>query len=437
MMKLRIALLAALAGAGCSEEDPRPSIILVSWDAVRADHTSLHGYERATTPNLDQLATEALVFERAHTTQPYTMSHMGLLTGLYPSAHGVDENHGLSPRLPTLAERLQAEGYDTVALYHPGWIDERYGFARGFDTFRHHWTAEQARVNLEEELGRLDGGPFFLFLHLFDAHNAGLDDPARTIYDPPAPFRRMWLDDAPERVAAHTSREFYEDLVEPTDAELEGIVALYDGGISYLDSVLGTWVDGWRASGILDDAILVVTTDHGESVGTRGRLYGHGDMYQEGLHVPLVIRWPDGFREGERELGPVSQVDVLPTLLQAAGLEPESWRSGYSLRDGRPVGRPVIAQVGAVRAVIDWPWKLIQNGAGWSAEVYSLDRDPDELKPHATGQQFRLKVAELGRLADAELASRPLPAGADPVELSALVDDDVERLRALGYLGDE
>lgn len=433
MRRRALTLLLSLACA-CAPPDDRPSIVLVSWDAVRADHLSLYGYERETTPTLDALASESVVYEQAHTTQPYTLSHMSLLTGLYPSVHGVVEGKALSPELPTLAERLADAGYDTLALYHEGWIHERHGFARGFRVFRKHSSAQEAAWHLSEELEDVRR-PFFLFLHLFDAHCADLDAPGGLLYAPPEPFDRMWVEDAPDRLGAHTPREFYEDVEPPTPAESEALVALYDGGIRYLDQRLGAWIDDWKARGFFDDTILVVTADHGESLGTRDRWYGHGQMYEEGLRVPLLVRWPDGHRAGERHALPVSQVDVVPTLLDAVGLDVDPWLSGYSLLSGRPPTAPVIAQRGAVTAVVQWPWKVIQGEQPWAVQVFDLERDPAEEAPLERGPELRRKVIELIRAKDEELGGRPT-LDAPPLELGAMSPEEVEALRAMGYLGD-
>ncbi|HEX6882523.1 MAG TPA: sulfatase-like hydrolase/transferase [Planctomycetota bacterium] len=185
MSPARAALLALVAGACGQAEPPRPSVLLVSIDTLRADHVGLYGYERDTTPFLDSLGAEGLVFENAFTPAAWTLvAHMTMLTGLNPKQHGVDRaERALSPDAPLLAERLRAAGYQTLGFYRPGWIHPRHGFERGFDVFQAHQTVEEAEAHLFEELARRSPErPTFTFLHLFDVHN----DPSSQ--EPPAPF---------------------------------------------------------------------------------------------------------------------------------------------------------------------------------------------------------------------------------------------------------
>src|SRR5688572_15730124 len=221
------ALVALLAA--CERPGPTtpPSILLVSIDTLRADHLGLYGYERDTSPFLDRWSREAIVFERAFTPLAWTLiAHMTLLTGLHSAQHGVVEGHlGLSPELPTLAERLGAAGYQTVGLYHPGWIDERHGFARGFDVFRAHEEAAEAGAHLFEELDRLESRrPWFVFLHLFDVHAGALRGEEPTIYSAPLPYRDWFLADAAARVAGMNYLDLVRGNVVPTPEQHEALV---------------------------------------------------------------------------------------------------------------------------------------------------------------------------------------------------------------------
>src|SRR5262245_1715171 len=176
-----LALLTGLASAcGAAAPSPdvlAPNVLLVSIDTLRADHVGLYGYERDTTPFLDRFAAGAKVFERAFSTCPWTLvAHMPMLTGLFPAQHGVVADElALANDIPLLAERLKGAGYQTLGLYYTSWIHERFGFARGFDVFRAHGSAEEAGEHAREELARLDRErPWFLFYHLFDVHNGAM-----------------------------------------------------------------------------------------------------------------------------------------------------------------------------------------------------------------------------------------------------------------------
>jgi arylsulfatase A-like enzyme len=312
---------------------------------------------------------------------------MGILTGLYPEQHGVvARERALNPEIPLLAERLRRQGYVTIALYEPGWIDSSYGFARGFDVFRPHADAEKAGEHLAEELDKLAGDrPVFLFLHLFDIHCDPVLAHVGTFYDPPPPFARAFRADAPDVLA---DVDFRRALAEPgtLDADqLDALEAIYDGGIRYVDDRLGRWIADWRARGLLDRAALFVTADHGEALGRRdGELDEHGGMYQDALHVPLLVRYPTAAlhgapRAGERRDDAVNQVDLLPTILALAGLPPDPHLPGYSLLEARPKASVMPAMLADDYALVAWPWKVVGHGA--EIELYQLEEDPDERRP--------------------------------------------------------
>ncbi|MEM7311158.1 MAG: sulfatase [Planctomycetota bacterium] len=432
-----LGLALALGACGGDGPAPPPSIVLISLDTLRADHTGFLGYGRDTTPNLDRLAQEGVVFERAFATSCWTLtSHMGMLTGLYPEQHGVvSANAALNPKVPLLAERLRQRGYTTMALFEFGWIHERHGFDRGFDVFRPHRDAEQAEQHLAEELGRLEGDrPFFLFLHLFDIHCDPLLAEDGVFYDPPEPFDRRYREDAPE---ALRGIDFKQALAEPgvLDADqLDALVAMYDGGIRYADGKVGAWLADWRERGLLDRAVLFVTADHGEALGQRaGELDEHGGMYQEGLRVPLLVRFPDGRHAGERRTHAVNSVDLVPTVLELAGAEPDPRLPGYPLFGSRPADSVMAAMLGDDFALMQWPWKV--RGSGQDVVLYELERDPGETRPIpvASPEGSRAYGAmhnDFRRERDG-LAPLEAPAGT----ATQMTQEALEMLRAIGYAG--
>ena len=223
---------AALLLAACSKdlppyEGPAESVILISLDTLRRDHVGFHGYERETTPHLDALAEEGIVFDRCYTTMSWTLiAHMSLLTGMYPSQHKVWAREAALPlTIPTLAERFADLGYHTMGFHYPGWLDPRYGYERGFDVYRPHQTAEEAEKHMLAAMkSRPKDRPFFLFVHLFDAHNAPLRQ-SRSLYTPPAPFDETFLPGAFERLEG---LDFYQlwsaNKVEVTPEQHEAII---------------------------------------------------------------------------------------------------------------------------------------------------------------------------------------------------------------------
>ncbi|MFT7679741.1 MAG: arylsulfatase A-like enzyme, partial [Planctomycetota bacterium] len=220
-----------------------------------------------------------------------------------------------------------------------------------------------------------------------------------------------------------------------SEEQVEGLVATYDGGVRHVDAVLEELIEGWRADGLLDNAILIITSDHGESLGQRyGRIKGHGKMFEDGLHVPLIVRFPDGFRAGEREAGRVSLVDIVPTVLEAAGLELDARLPGVSLRQTPSPERLIMASRPPSRAYYSGPWKVVTFDKDPSM-LFNLDEDPLELDaPKHAGRAEGMGL-ELEAAIQARWASRPafdapaIPAGAYEKQMRAQLD-------ALGYAGD-
>ena len=426
--------LAIVAGCGGGEER-RPSAILISLDTLRADHMSLYGYTRDTTPYLDRLAEESVVFERAFAPAAWTLvSHMTMLTGLYPNQHGVvDWKWALADETPLLAERLRRLGYQTVGLYYQGWIHRRHGFDRGFDVFRAHESAEEAGEHLTEALSGLDPErPFFLFLHLFDIHCGPLGKEPGPIYDCPPPYDELFLPGAAERLPKLSEHRLWNEpgLLGP-DA-LEGLAALYDGGIRHVDDKLALWIEDWKRAGWLDDTLLVVTADHGESLGQRGLgIKDHGGPYQEGLRVPLIVRRPDGVGAGERVYSTVHLADVVPTILAWVGVGADAALPGRSLFDPIPADRVVYAlSPPSFEIVIQWPEKLVRAPKRNLLIRVDLQADPAELtaEPLDPAEFERRRRAFLDETGDGELFPAPTR-----VEWESM--EEVERLQQLGYGG--
>lgn len=421
-------------------QGPRDSVIVISLDTLRRDHLGLHGYERDTTPRLEALAEEGLVFERCYTTMSWTLiAHMSLLTGMYPSQHKVwTEDAALPYSIPTLAQRLKDLDYHTMGFHFPGWLDPRYGYDRGFDVYLPHRDAEEAEGHMLAAMEeRPKDQPFFLFIHLFDAHNAPLRK-SRTLYEPPPPFDEAFLPGASERLEG---LDFYRlwnaNKVEVTPEQHEAIVALYDGGIRYVDHKVGAWVDRWREEGVLDSSILVVTSDHGEGLRGRTQNYGgHGGTQEEGLLVPLVLRLPEGRSGGQRIEAPVSHVDLTPTLLDLLGLPEDPMLPGTSLLGELPLDRMLFAERTDRRVTIRWPHKVVDAGRG-RGRLYDLEQDPEELEPVFVGkkspQELQVLVEELNEQGEALRGGWFDPGEAE--SSGALSEQERAALDALGYGG--
>lgn len=333
----------ALAISGCGPRlAPTRGILVLSIDTLRADRLGAYGHTRDTSPFFDSLAARGALFEQAISQYPSTLvSHMSIFTGLYPREHGVFPPRGqLAETIPTIPELLQRAGYRTAGFTEGGQMRGKHGFVRGFELFDDR--AQRRFDDVERTLARgleflrslQPDDRFFLFLHTYAVH---------TPYEPPPPYDTMYWDAAPPDVFAPTGRNFlrlnsHRLTIEP--AAVDYFKALYDGSIRYMDDRLRQFFAELEALGLADDLTVVVTSDHGEEFLEHGRL-AHTQAYRETLHVPLIVVHP-GMTTARRVAPLVESIDLAPTVLELAGLEPAgmSGRSLYPwLAGGDPAPR--------------------------------------------------------------------------------------------------
>jgi len=415
-----------------SEPAPEPpSVLLVSIDTLRADHLGVYGYERATTPFLDRWARNATVFEQAYTTAAWTLvAHMTMLTGLFPEQHDViGKNRALSPEIPLLAETLKAAGYATCALYAPGWIDRRHGFDRGFDLFRPHQDLAQADVHLGELMDELPGErPFFLFLHLFDVHCGPFEGDSIPIYPAPEPYQHMFVTDDMQPWPSKPAKDLWWTRNVLGPEEFRTAAALYDGGIRQVDDQLARWFGALEEHGLLANTLVIVTADHGEALGQRGILDMHGEYFQEGLHIPLIVRDPAGRAAGTRVPQPVHLGDLVPTILAAAGLPIDPRLPGLPLFGPLPEERPIYGIKLPEAFVLKGKEKVVL-GPQNHCLLLDLANDPEELAPH-----------EIDRARFDELRAEAMAGGGvfpHHIRADAMTPEERAALEALGYGGGE
>lgn len=504
-MKSVAFVLVALCTA-CTRAPERPNVLLVTIDTWRADRLSCAGYPRAITPNLDAIAREGLRFTsvtapRAKTTP----SIASLMTGLYPHEHGArDLLVPIDTSRALLAERLRAAGYSTAAIIGNFVLrDDFSGLARGFDTWIEDLPDVQgvppenvpqrtARSLIDGALAALGLGapaanagprtsirredaPWFLWLHLMDPHGVYEAPDEHRVFDETDP---EWIPPAPAPQPAGLNRRWIADYNVPADArDADGridaarVIARHDAEVRYADHELGRLFAALRASGELERTLVVVTSDHGESLGEQDYWFEHGRNVSEAtVRVPLIVRWPEALAErpspGVRDTD-TSLADVAPTLLDVLGLPPlavngpargeslaETWRTASNSV------RPVFAEKidrdeaeGAVqsKSVRIGGWKWIRrfvhasNGPGGarrlvtlSDELYDVAADPFETKNLAADPPMRAPVERL----QAELA-RFTALDARFPELGAILrehraafeSNDAETVRILKSLG--
>ena len=324
----------------------RPNVLLVVLDATRASDLSLYGYPRPTTPDLERFAERAVVYDRAIATSCWSLPcHASIFTGLYPSAHGADDQRQfLDPRHPTMAGILADAGYRTIALCEKRDVGPHTGMDRGFQHFDHGRRDRRAMLlrRLENGFGRLTGTrdaglartsrklrsllprlavarePFFLFVSTVESHIP---------YRPPRRYDTFRPDGVSRRQAARVNQDrwaYMSGRVPMRDDDFETLRALYDAGIRYADAGLGRIVEQLERLRLLDDTLVIVTADHGENLGEHG-LMAHGYcLYDTVVHVPLLVHYPRGVASPGRVSHQVQGVDLLPTVLSLTGVQAPS-----------------------------------------------------------------------------------------------------------------
>jgi len=464
-----------------------PNVMLIVMDCARPDHLSCYGYHRDTSPNLDRIAQEGVVYENATTSAVWTLpSHATFFTGVFPSKHGCHGKHyHLDTPYVTLAELLSSRGYDTVCATANSWISEATGLTRGFETliatwWRHvprwralwRWVppflkgiarhffyayryddgARQLNAEIKEWVTRHcaedKGRPFFMFVNYIEPHMR---------YRAPEPYRFMYL---PEGITSKEALNVNQDLVSYVTGEtpmsardFEVLEALYDGEIRYLDFRLQEIFDLLGQQGILDNTLLIIISDHGENIGDH-ELLGHlFCVYDSLMRVPMIIRYPRAFPAGERISSQVQLLDIYPTIMESLGIEDmdiQKELQGESLAfpgiRHRQTPYVIAEYMGPVdvfnqsqtaarerygrelRAIRTDSAKYVWAGDG-DHELYDLVEDPGESR-NLMGR-YPAQAAEMQRTLDEWLTSFDHKESEGEVELD---DETKERLRGLGYL---
>jgi arylsulfatase A-like enzyme len=429
-----------------------PNLLIYMIDTLRADRLGIYGYESPVSPNIDRFGAEATVFDNAVGQSSWTRASVAsVLTGLWPVAHGANRRGDrLSDEALTLGEILQLAGYGTAAVGTNPNVSGPFGFRQGFDHFVMLRSRPRADIvnNLAFEWldGREDEAPFFLYLHTVEPH-----DP----YSPPEEYRQRFAPDvSPE--FARRSKKIMRDLrlgeIEPEPQVIADLLALYDGEIADNDAWFGRLLDGLRERGLYDDTMIIVVSDHGEEFYEHGG-WTHGRTLQsESVNVPLIVRFP-GQSEGRRVDTPVQHIDILPTVLEALGLEIPSGLEGRSLAavaqeeaGGEPHDRKIYSYleldqvaprekspISHLTSVVEDEWKLVHD-LGSKSPI-----------PKTSLYRWREDVAETEDLSDAypvlagylrTLTAERLLAPEERLEADqAVIDEELEEsLRALGYL---
>ncbi len=475
-----------------------PDVVLIVLDTVRAESLGAYGYERTTSPAFDALAREGALFEDATSPSTWSLpSHASLFTGRWPSSHGAHaENRFLDDRFPTLAQVLEANGYETYCITANAWISDGLGLTRGF-AFQDQSVKNEGGAGLGfsfihrlmDRFGFLEadkGGdvvaasfedwararpadaerPAFVFLNFIEAHFPFHQLPHDVLFrftdEPYARLRQISIDLLGAQFGGPAPPA--SEVAEPT-------IAMYDGGVVHTDRLLGRVADALRERGTLDDTVFVVLADHGEILGEHAEFFGHGPtLYQEVVGVPLLVRYPPKVPAGARIVAPVSTLSAFATIAELADIPPPPTLQAGSLTPllvggmgGGSEGARIASQIGPVMSEIhdrsamsgvrrerDDPqmrdgkrYRMLRDGnlklvdmANGDSLLYDLATDPGENRDLAQLEPEKLAAME-ARMREV-LAQYGLPElDADPAvgDAAAELDEATEeQLRALGYI---
>jgi arylsulfatase A-like enzyme len=432
-----------------------PHVILISIDCLRADHVGTYGYSKPTTPSIDGFAHNAVVFDNAVSASSWTIpSHMSMFTGLPPMVHGVNDSPDnfwagtaktLPPSVPYLAELLSRHGYETGAVVSSAPMSPLYGFERGFGVYRVHADkAEEVVDSALDLVARSHQRPFFLFVHFIDPHWPYM--PMVEFRSYAAEFIERFGDrprDISELIKRHQGK-----AVKALPEDAVDIQTLYDAALAYVDRELGRFFTELKRQGIYDDALILLTGDHGEGFYDH-ETFGHAKtLYQELTHVPLIVKWPRGASSGRVD-APVSHVDIFPTILEAAGLTAPP-AEGVSLASA-PSDREIVGDASwedrlrsetmlsvrrgrykYIAAIPFAPFEELSLEALISEELYDLASDPKEA--HNLIEEPPIPLAPFRERLETYLSAAKLYRAGHEGGAIALDEDTRRSLEALGYI---
>jgi len=426
-----------------STQQGQPDIVLITLDAARSDHFSCYGYHRPTTPNIDRLAEESLVFTNAFALVPNTRQSVPtMVTGLSFINHQVtSKDLMLADEATTLAEHLKDSGYHTACFTGTPNNSRSLGTDQGYDEFVELWTEISKKESIDphvlskraiEWLERNhDSGPLHLQLHFVPPHAP---------YRPAAPYDLFTTSDydGPFNGFPGSILRNREGRNEPSTTDLEHAIASYDGNLRAADDAVARVLAALQKRPNWMDTIVLVTSDHGEAFFEHRRMGHNNTVYDEMLHVPFILRLPPGFATAEIDVDRLATLaDIVPTLLAAASLQPGRSLDGINLLAPRQPAGEADERTFAAKTAHSRPtrclrssrWKVIVSNSG-RGELYDLENDPRE---HMNLRfSNRSEFLQRGRLLTRRFLSAPLLP--KKVQDTEVTEQDRDMLKALGYV---
>jgi arylsulfatase A-like enzyme len=386
----------------CCVQDKAPlNIVLIGVDTLRRDHVGCYGYDRNTTPNVDRLAREGILFENAISQSPWTLpSFATVLTSLYPAQHGgINSRSPIREPLPTLASILRENGYRTGAIINAPYLEKKYKLTQGFDGYRMPprtgRDADDTTIDALKWIDRKPDKPFFIFVHYFDPHIP---------YAPPAPYDTIFDPHYRGEIeAAYNPRKLphfrntgFKGMRSLKPEDWNHIRSLYDGEIAFTDQAIGDLLQGLEERALIRNTLIVFLSDHGEEFfDHQGFEHGH-TLYSELIAVPFIVSLPTRLPGGVRLSQQVRLLDVAPTILDLAGINTPRGFEGISFKrliegtggpdaSGGSLLPPQIAYseallyLGERKSLTAYPWKLIYDVETGERMFYNLAEDPSEV----------------------------------------------------------
>jgi len=444
--------------AACSNQNTSKdnfNIVLITIDALRADHLSCYGYYRNTSPNIDKIAEKGIIFKNVIAPSSWTVPSMvSLFTSVYPINHGIvkgfvkeqkiHNQNVFSDDLITLAELLKANGYNTFGVASNLHLGEKLGFARGFDYFKCLPFTSAPWVNKiiyswESEINKSD--KFFLWIHYFDPH---------------LPYRsqKPWTEEYSSREITEKYELYNKNLSELNElisilqhdrAALSNLIALYDSDINYVDFYIGNLINKFKLD---ENTLIIITADHGEEFLDHGMLDHGNNLHSETINVPFIVKFPYNNRNGVIDQQ-ISTLDIMPTIIDILNINPLEQMLGKSAlkkkgllfwlmkllinkeRDESEFTE--LDKKSVLKAILTPEWKYIYNYKDKTQQLYNIKSDPEELDNLAdkkAKQCNQLKKQLLNWVA----TSKTYPVKKQSFELS---QEEKEKLKAMGYVGTE
>ena len=392
-----------------SKKIDKPNVLIILHDALRADHLSVYGYSRDTSPNITAFAKDALVIDNVISQSSWTApSVASLFTSFYPSVHGIQDYFGkdrnqkatkLNRKFNTIAETFRNEGFQTACFSTNSWVSSSLQFNQGFDTFELLKKRENIYKATGNELNKkalnwLDNNseePFFLYLHYVDTHHP---------YLPPEPYQAKFKSkekkilDSPRMKAVfkHFHDHWYKKMFKTTNHDVNRYIDLYDGSINFIDDKFAELMKKLDSLNLTDNTIIIITSDHGEAFGEHENLTHQMTLYNEEIKVPLIIKFPETmkkFNNLDTSSGYIELIDLAPSLYDILGFKSDIYSNGKSFMNNDQLKEPCFSErttevspeiktIPAITIIKDGHKGIFDITKRHVTELYDLKSDPCE-----------------------------------------------------------